>query len=370
MKTRTAVLWNVPGKWHVTEVDLDPPKSDELLVRMEAAGLCHSDDHMATGDLPVPVLPFAGGHEGCGVVEDVGPGVRVIRPGDRIVTAFVPACGRCLWCAQGAQNLCDSGAGLLAGAQLDGSYRVHVGGRDVAQNGYISTFSEYTVMPVTSCIVVPPDIPAASACLLACAVPTGFGSATNAAQIAPGDVVIVMGVGGIGINAVQGARHAGAAHVLAVDPVEFKRTSALEFGASEAFESIHEAAERARALTNGQGANAAIVTVGVARSEDIGAAFATVSKGGTVVVTSATSSTAQGIPINLLELAMYQKRIQGALYGMGSPHREVPRLIELYLSGSLKIDELVTRTYSLDQINEGYDDMRVGRNLRGVISFG
>lgn len=369
MKTRTAVLRDVPGKWEVVELELDPPKLGEVLVRMEATGLCHSDDHITKGIFAPPVLPWAGGHEGCGIIEAVGPGVTEVEVGDRIVTSFVPACGRCIWCAQGQQNLCDAGAALFSGTQFDGTYRMHLDGVPVGQNGFTGVFSERTVMPVSSCIVVPKDLPAESLCLFACGVPTGFGSATNGADIQPGAVVIVMGIGGIGINAVQGARHMGAAHVLAVDPVEMKRNFALKLGASEAFASIEEAADRARALTNGQGAHAAIVTVSVATGEDVGNAFAAISKAGTVVVTAATSFEDRTITLNLHELPMYQKRIQGALYGMGSPHREVPRLVELYRTGSLKVDELITKTYTLDQINEGYDDMLDGRIIRGVIRF-
>jgi S-(hydroxymethyl)glutathione dehydrogenase/alcohol dehydrogenase len=370
MKTRAALLWGAPDKWEVATVDLDPPKAGEVLVRLEATGLCHSDDHFATGDIPVATLPFVGGHEGAGVVEEVGPGVVALQPGDRIVTAFVAACGRCRWCASGAQNLCDNGAKMLEGSQLDGTYRMHLDGRDVAQGGCISTFSEYSVMPVASCVRIDPDIPARASCLLGCGVPTGWGSAAYAANLQAGDVVVVMGVGGVGINAVQGARHVGAAHVLAVDPVEFKRDMALRLGATEAFAHIDEAADLTRALTNGQGADAAIVTVGVLDGSHLGQAFAAIRKGGTVVATAAAPATAEGIPVNLLEMTMFQKRIQGAIYGMGSPAREIPRLAGLYQTGALKLDELVTRTYSLDQINEAFADMHAGRNIRGVITFG
>lgn len=369
MLTRTALLWGTPGKWEVAEVELDPPKADEVLVRLEATGLCHSDDHLATGDVPVAKVPFAGGHEGAGVVEEVGPGVRSLKAGDRIVTSFVPACGHCRWCASGAQNLCDTGARLLAGSQSDGTYRMHLHGGDVGQMCSISTFSEYSVMPVTSCVQIHAEIPARSACLLGCGVPTGWGSATQAAAVAAGDVVVVMGTGGVGMNAVQGARHVGAAHVLAVDPVPFKRETALRLGATEAFAEIQGAAERARALTNGQGADSAIVTVGVLEGVHVGQAFAAIRKGGTVVVTSAAAATTTGIPVGLLELSMYQKRLQGAVYGMGSPAREIPRLVDLYQAGALKLDELVTHTYALDQINEAFEDMHSGRNIRGVVTF-
>jgi Zn-dependent alcohol dehydrogenase len=199
-------------------------------------------------------------------------------------------------------------------------------------------------------------------------VPTGFGSASNAASIHRGDVVIVMGSGGIGINAVQGAALAGASHVIVADPQPLKREVALKVGATEAFASIDEAADFARSLTNGQGANATIVTVGVIKGEHVASAFQSVSKTGTVVVT-AVGNIAETTTVPLFELAMFQKRIQGVLYGIGSPRNSVPQLLDLYVAGKLHLDELITTRYRLEQINEGYADMHAGKNIRGVIDF-
>jgi S-(hydroxymethyl)glutathione dehydrogenase/alcohol dehydrogenase len=303
------------------------------------------------------------------VVEEVGPGVRTLQAGDHVVTSFIPGCGRCRWCTTGQQNLCDNGALMLIGSQLDGTFRMHVDGRDVAQAGCISTFAERSVMPAASCIKIDPHIPLDVACLVGCGVPTGFGSAVHAGNVAPGDVVIVMGTGGVGINAVQGASFVGAARVVAVDPVAFKRDLARKLGATDACADIAEAAELARAITNGQGADVAIVTVGVVTGDHLGAAFSAIRKGGIVVATAAAAQSTTGIPVNLLELTMYQKRIQGSLYGMGSPAREIPLLLDLYQRGALQLDELVTRRYSLDQINDAYADMHAGVNIRGVITF-
>lgn len=369
MKTKAALLLEVPGRWQVTSVELDDPHDHEVLVRMHTSGLCHSDDHFSTGDIGVATLPFCGGHEGSGTVEKVGPGVRGLKVGDHIVTSFVPGCGRCRWCGSGQQNLCDEGGKMLIGSQLDGTFRMHLDGADVAQAGLVSTFSEYSVMPEWSCIKIEDDVPLDVAALLACGVPTGWGSAVNAARVAPGDVVIVVGVGGIGINAVQGARHAGATHVIAVDPVEFKRESALKLGASEAFATIEEAAAYARERTNGQGADSVVVCVGVIQAENVASAFSAIRKAGTVVVTAAGSDQPSLLPIGFLELTMYQKRIQGAIYGMMSPSKDVPRLLALWRSGQLRLEELITRRYSLDEINEGYADMHAGLNIRGVITF-
>lgn len=369
MKIRAALLTEQPGKWHVEDVDLDPPKEFEVLVELKASGLCHSDDHVASGDIPCQHLPYNGGHEGAGVVLDVGPGVRAVAPGDHIVTSFIPGCGRCRWCASGMQNLCDLGVILGLGAQIDGTYRKHFEGQDIAQASFTGTFSTHTVMPEWGCIKIPKHIPLTSAALLGCAVPTGWGSAVNAAATTPGDVIIVVGVGGIGLSAVQGAAHAGATRVIAVDPVEFKRELALQVGATDAVASIEEGTELARSITNGQGADATILAVGVLTSELVGAASDSIRKAGTVVVTAVGKATETGIPVNLVHFAMYQKRIQGVLYGMMSPSKDVPRLLAMYERGQLKLDEMVTRTYALDEINQGYADLHAGTNLRGVIVF-
>lgn len=370
MKSRAAVLLDGPGKWDVIEVEVDEPKEFEVLVRFTHAGLCHSDDHYAQGDVPAMAYPFAGGHEGAGIVEKVGPGVRDLQVGDHVVAAFIPGCGRCTWCARGMQNLCDNGAYMMMGTQLDGTFRLHTeDGTDVGQCSLVSTFSEYSVLPEWGAIKIDDDIPLDIAALIGCGVPTGWGSSVNAAQVRPGDVVVVMGIGGIGINAVQGAKFAGASHILAVDPVEFHREKALELGATEAFVNIAQATDRAQQLTNGQGAASAIVTVGVANGEHVAEAFGAIRKAGTVVLTSMCNVTEYGIPVSLFELAMYQKRIQGSLFGMMQPTRAVPDILELWRQGNIKLEELITRRYALEEINQGYEDMHAGVNLRGVIDY-
>jgi NDMA-dependent alcohol dehydrogenase len=369
LSTSAAVLREVPGSWEVVEVDLDQPGDHEVQVRMVAAGLCHSDDHFATGDIGVGHLPFCGGHEGAGIVEAVGPGVRNVAVGDHIVTSFIPSCGRCRWCAGGMQNLCDNGALMLEGTQLDGTYRMQLGAESVAQAGLVSAFSERSVMPEWSCIRIPPDVPLEVASLLGCGVPTGWGSAVNAAAVSAGDVVMVIGVGGVGINAVQGASHVGASAVIAVDPVEFKRDTAMKLGATHAFADVGEAADLARSLTDGQGADSAIVCVGVLEGSNVTDAFAAIRKAGTVVVTAAAAQTTTDLSIGLLELTMYQKRIQGAIYGMVSPSKDIPRLLGLWRTGRLRLEELLTRSYSLDAINQGFADMHAGELIRGVIRF-
>jgi NDMA-dependent alcohol dehydrogenase len=369
MKTKAAVLFSQPGKWEVTEVDLDEPKANEVLVKIVAAGMCHSDDHLVTGDLPVMKLPICGGHEGAGIVEAVGSGVTNVAPGDHVVLQFIPGCGRCRWCAGGQQNLCDSGAMLLAGCQLDATYRMHKDGTEIGQMAMVSTFSQYTVVPSISCVKIPQDIPLTEACLVGCCVPTGWGSAVYGADIQPGDVTIIMGIGGVGINSVQGAKHAGASRIIAVDPTPFKREMAMQMGATDAVETMQQATQLAQELTNGQGADNAIVTVGVTKGEHIAQAFNAIRKAGTVAVVGLGPVTDMNIPVSPFILAMFQKRIQGVLYGSLAPSKDILRLLNMYQAGQLKLKELVTRTYTLDQINEGYEDMHAGKNIRGVITF-
>jgi NDMA-dependent alcohol dehydrogenase len=367
MKTKAALVERSVGKWEVTEVDLDGPRQGELLVKMVASGLCHSDDHLTTGDLQLGHYPIAGGHEGAGIIEEVGPDTPEWRVGDRIVMSFLPGCGRCRWCASGMQNLCDSGARTLDGTRADGSFRMSLDGRGVGQMSGLATFSQWSTVSALSAVHCPDDVPLEVACLTGCGVGTGWGSAVNSAEVRPGDVVIVMGIGGIGINAVQGASHAGASVVVAVDPVEFKRTTALQLGATHATATMAEAMEVVAPLTNGQGADSCIVCVGVTGGEHVAQGVDAIRKGGTCVLTGIGNVAEVGIPVSPTMLTLFQKRIQGSLFGASSPSKDIPLMLELYRQGRLRLDELVTTRYPLDQINEGYADMHAGRNIRGVI---
>ena len=371
MKTRTSVIRQAPGRYETVTVDLDDPRQNEVTVKLAAAGLCHSDDHAATGDIPVGVYPFAGGHEGSGVVTAVGPDTPGFAIGDHVVFSFLPACGRCEFCARGMSNLCDLGATLLTGARAEDptSYRMQLDGAPVGQQCGISTFSDYTTASTASVVKVDPALPLKQAALLSCGVPTGWGSAVNSARVQPGDTVIVMGIGGIGANALQGAVHAGATTVIAVDPVPYKLEQAKTFGATHAYATVDEAADHARSVTNGQGADATIVTIGVVDGDHVAQALASVRKAGTVVLTGLGDVTAAGAPILLGDLTLMQKRLQGSLFGEANPRRDIPNLARMYLAGQLKLDELITTEYTLDQVAEAYDDMHAGRNIRGVITF-
>jgi NDMA-dependent alcohol dehydrogenase len=372
MRTRAAIIRESPGKFEVVDIDVDDPRRGEIRVRMVATGLCHSDDHLQTGDGPAGHYPMIAGHEGAGVVESVGPNTPAWSVGDHVVFSFIPSCGRCRWCSEGMTNLCDLGAFLLWGSRFDDleSFRFHLpDGTDVGQTCGLGTFADHTVVSVDSAIKVDKDLPLEKLCLLGCGVGTGWGSAVNSADTRPGDVIIIMGVGGIGINAVQGAAHAGATVVIAVDPVEMKREAARQLGATHAFATMSEADEFAKSITNGQGADKAIITVGVVHGEMIAEGFHAIRKGGTVVVTGLAPHSEVGIPVGLHELTVMQKRLQGSLFGACNPRADIPRQIQMYQAGQLKLDALITATYTLDQIVPAYEDMNAGRNIRGVVLF-
>lgn len=372
MQTRGAIMRQAPGKFEVVDLEVDEPRQNEIRVKLVASGLCHTDDHIATGDMPVGTYPMCGGHEGAGVVESVGPATPGFTPGDKVVFSFLPACGKCRWCSTGHQNLCDLGASVLLGARWEdpSSYRMHlIDGTPVGQFLGISTFAEHTTVSTVSAVKVPDDTPLDKACLLGCCVATGWGSSVNAGRVRPGDTVIVMGCGGVGANAVQGAAHAGATNIIAVDPLPLKREVAQTIGATHGAENMAEAAELARSFTNGQGADVAVVTVGVTTGGHVAEAFAAIRKAGTVVVTGAGNLTAVGLPIPLGEMTLFEKKLAGSMFGSCNPSADIPRLLAMYRAGQLKIDELITTEYSLDEIARGYEDLHAGKNIRGIIRY-
>jgi len=366
VKTRAAILQGVGKEWEITELDLDPPRAGEVLLRFVAAGLCHSDDHLRTGDIPVR-YPIVGGHEGAGVVEQVGEGVTRLAPGDHVVCSFIPSCGHCRFCARGLTNLCDLGALFVDNCLPDGTFRFHSGGADLGQMCLLGTFSQWSTVSEHSCVKVGDDLPLEVAALVGCGVPTGWGTAVNAGGVRPGDTVVVYGIGGVGINAVQGAAFAGARYVIAVDPLAGKREAAERLGATHSAATAEQAQRLATDLTEGVGADAALVTVGVVTEDVIGAAFAAIRKQGTVVVTGLAGPGKNTIQLPSFELTLFEKRLQGALFGGCNPFDDIPRMLDLYRSGHLKLDELVTSRYRLDEVNQGYADMLDGKNIRGVI---
>jgi S-(hydroxymethyl)glutathione dehydrogenase/alcohol dehydrogenase len=366
MKTKAAVVHEVGKPIEIEELDLDGPQAGEVLIRYTFAGLCHSDVHIQHGDLPAR-LPMVLGHEGAGVIEEVGPGVTRVAVGDNVVCSFIPNCGTCRYCATGRQSICDMGATILEG-NLPGPRFPMTGPRgDYGAMCMLGTFSQYGVIHQNSVVKVDDDLPLDKAVLVGCGVPTGWGSAVNTANVRPGDTVAVYGVGGIGINAVQGARYAGAKNVVAIDPLENKREKAMELGATHAFATAEEAQEAIVNMTRGQGADSAILTVGLMDAEVVSAGFNAIGKGGTVVLTGLNKIELPSIQLSGSILTLFRKTVKGSLFGDCNPTTDIPKILALYQAGDLKLDELITRTYTLEQVNEGYEDLLAGKNIRGVM---
>lgn len=366
MKTKAAVLWDVGRKWELTELDLDPPKEGEVLIRFTHAGLCHSDEHLRHGDI-VPRFPMVGGHEGAGIIEEIGAGVNRVKVGDHVVCSFIPSCGFCRFCSTGHQNLCDWGASILIGTLPDGTFRFHGDGQDIGGMCMLGTFAQRSVISQNSCVKVDDDLDLATAVLVGCGVPTGWGSAVYAADTRPGETVVIYGIGGIGINAVQGAAYAGAKNVVAVDPLANKREMAEQMGATHSVASAEEAMATAQDLTQGVGADKAIVTVDIVNESVVQSAFDVIRKGGTVVITGLADPSKLTIQLSGAVMTLFEKTVKGTLFGSSNPMRDIPKLLDLYQAGKLKLDELITQRYTLETINQGYDDLLAGKNIRGVL---
>ncbi len=374
MQTKAAVLRDIGQEWSVETIELDPPKAGEVLVQMKASGMCHSDEHLVTGDLAgaTSPMPLIGGHEGAGVVMEVGPNVTGLEPGDHVVFGFIPACGRCPSCASGHSNLCDvGGEAFPTGRQIsDGTARHHTAdGEDLGLMCLLGTFAQHTVVHESSCVKIDKELPLDRACLLGCGVVTGWGSAVYAAEVGPGDFVAVVGAGGIGSNAIQGAKLAGARVIAAIDPVEFKRETAMELGATHTYASVAEAMEGLGDSTWGRGFDKVIMTMGVGDGDALGEAFHLGGKRSKIVVTNIHPTAEASMAVPGAFLTLFEKQIVGSLFGSANIRKDIPALLELYTQGQLDLDTLVTNTYSLDEINQGFEDMRNGKNIRGVLIY-
>jgi NDMA-dependent alcohol dehydrogenase len=382
MKSRAAILHDMGEPWSVEEFELDPPRAGEVLVEMAAAGLCHSDEHIRNGDLSASnemmeayglpsMFPMIGGHEGSGVVLEVGDGVTTFAPGDHVVTTFVAVCGQCRWCNSGMEYICDMGAQvMIPGMPTDGTFRHHTAdGRQLGHLSKVGAFSKHTVVSTDSIVKIDSHLPLLPMALVSCGIPTGYGSAENRAKVKTGDTVVVIGVGGIGTGAIQGARINGAAQIVAVDPVEFKQKSALGFGATHSVSTAEEAADLVRDLTSGVMADSVVVSPSLISGEDVQAALTLTRKGGTCVLTGMTKQTTSSVEMNLQEFILWNKNLVGTVYGSCNPRVDVARFARLYESGLLQLDEMITRRYALDDINDGYRDQLNGEIIRGVIDF-
>jgi S-(hydroxymethyl)glutathione dehydrogenase / alcohol dehydrogenase len=364
---RAAVLNAVYEPLSVDDVDLARPGPGEVAVRLRASGVCHSDWNVVSGVTSNP-FPVVLGHEGAGVVEEVGEGVSGFAAGDHVVLSWLPSCGRCFYCSQGRPVLCEwSTPAMLAGTMPNGTTRLSRNSEPIYHYSFLSTFAERCVVPEGSCVPIRSDAPLEVAALVGCAVMTGIGAAMNRAKVEPGSVVAVFGAGGVGLSAVIGSRLAGAGTILAVDPFPFKRELALELGATHTLDPADgNVAAAVRKLTGGNGADYAFDAAGVGGL--VRAAYDSVRPGGTVV--------AIGIPPEDEEVRLpgpqlprEEKIVTGSLYGSCRPHVDMPLVLDLFMAGRLPLDRLVTRKYSLDEINEAFAAMNAGEVARGVIVY-
>jgi S-(hydroxymethyl)glutathione dehydrogenase / alcohol dehydrogenase len=365
MKTKGALVWDFHQPWSVEEIEIGDPRKGEVKVALEVAGMCHSDHHIVTGDIPVLGFPALGGHEGAGVVVEVGEGVEDLVPGDHVAASFIPSCGVCRSCQSGQRNLCDLGMGLMSGTSVsDGTFRVQARGQNVYPYSLLGTYSPYLVVHRTSLVKIDKPIPFEAAALVSCGVTTGWGSATKAAAVRPGEDVAVIGLGGVGMAALQGAVNCGARKVFAVDPAEWKHELALKFGATHAYSDTESATAGIAEVTEGRMARKVIVTVGRINGADIEGYLSITAKGGTCVLTAMGGVFDTDVALNVAGLTLLQKKLQGSIFGHGNPQHDIPMLLSLYQAGKLNLGDMVTREYTLEQINDGYADMLEPKHSR------
>ncbi|MFC0272996.1 Zn-dependent alcohol dehydrogenase [Metabacillus herbersteinensis] len=366
MKMKAAVMTGVGKPLEILAVDLAEPKANEVLVKIAATGVCHSDLN-AINDETTPT-PTILGHEGAGIVAAVGPNVAKVKVGDKVALSWVPYCGTCEFCVTGAVHLCESAFGpMFAGTLLDGTSRLSKDGEKVYHNSLLSTFAEYAVVPEMSCVKLPDAMPLAQASLIGCGVATGYGAAVNAAKVTPGSTVAVFGIGGVGVNAIQGARIAGASKIIACDVKPANLEIARKFGATHTINVAKENVDEAlKGLTGGFGVHFAIDCSGHTGATE--SAWKATRKGGTVVAVGAFNPT-MNLSIPAGGFHRVGKVLKGSFYGDTQPFRDFPAISQLYLDGKFLLDELVLDRISLDDINQAFDSfndcncINVGRSV-------
>jgi NDMA-dependent alcohol dehydrogenase len=367
MKSKAAVLFEPGRRLELHDIEVQPPKAGEALVRIAAAGVCHSDLHVMTGHLFAP-LPAVLGHEGAGIVEDTGPGVISLHPGDHVIPLWRMSCGECEYCTGGRPALCPEGTAVrMTGHLPDGTTRLMLGDTPLKHFAGVSSFSQYAVIPERALLKIPDDLPLDRAALFGCAVITGVGAVVNAARVRAGSAVAVFGAGGIGLNALQGARLAGAVTIIAVDIVGRKLEYARDFGATHTIDaSTEDPVARVRSITAGRGVDYAFEAIGIPHV--MRQAYDSLAKRGVAVIVGVTPMTAE-IAVPIMPLVFEERVLTGSVYGSSRPRIDIPKLIALYRAGRLKLDELLTRSYPFEEINAAYDALERGEVARSVVTF-
>jgi NDMA-dependent alcohol dehydrogenase len=366
MQSKAVVCRSTSGPPAVERIEIEPPRQREVLIKLAACGVCHSDLSVADGTIPMP-RPIVLGHEGAGVIVEIGPGVEGLASGDHIVSSFVSVCGHCGYCRRGKYSLCDQAARAIA-TLPDGTVRT----RD--SNGESLNFfcgcgvmSEYATLHVDSVVKIDKSVPLDRAALVGCSVVTGFGAVMNTAQVESGSVVVVFGAGGVGLNVIQAAALAAASRIVVVDVSAEKLEFARQFGATDLV-NAREQTELVKAIKRLTGGGADYSFECVGRGETISQAYGVLRKGGTAVVVGV-SSPKDSATISPMSLTLEERTLTGSYFGSAKPQKDFGRVLDLYKAKRLKLDELITRTYSIDAAPEAFADLAAGRNARGIIVF-
>jgi len=360
---KAAVMWGFNEPLKIDSIKLKNPREDEVVVKVVASGVCHSDLSVVKMVLPIPP-PCVLGHEGAGIVEEVGSAVKDLKPGDHVVLSWVENCGKCHYCTSGNHHLCDTGirnsmAGQEAVFEKDGV--------DITRMAGVASFAERTVVRATACVKIAEDVPLDRACLVGCGVMTGVGAAINTAQVRPGETVAVIGCGGVGLNVIQGAVLCGASRIIAVDLVDSKLKLAKQFGASDVVNGKEtDAVDAIKSLTDGLGVDYAFEVIGIQPAMQ--QALNAVKRGGKAVIVGV-PRLGEEVSFPAWSFPLEGKSVIGSLYGSGNVHRDMPRLIDLYMQKKLKIDELISRRIKLEDVNAAFDAMEKGEVARSVIVY-
>ena len=366
MQMQAAILTAAQTPFKIETVEIDPPKAGEVLVKMAATGICHSDWHLVAGKAPFPA-PMILGHEGAGTVRSIGAGVSRVQPGDHVTLSWKACCGNCFYCQNDQPAICDTYATEInAGLMADGSSRVRWRGEPVYILGGLGTFAEYAVVREESVVPVRKDVPLDVAALVGCAVSTGVGAAMFTAEVRAGQSVAVFGAGGVGLNIIQGAALCGADPIIAIDTNSSKMEIARDFGATHSLLSDDTVVAEIQKLTGSRGADHCFESVGIPALQET--AIEAVRPGGICTLVGITPQDA-GTTIYGQVITVSERKIRGSSYGSVNPARDFHLLLDLYQAGRLKLEELVTQRYRLDEINEAYASMLTGDVARGVIVF-
>ena len=364
MLTKAAVMYEYNEPLVIEELELDPPKRNEVQVDIEAAGICRSDYHFMKGEAHAP-LPIVLGHEGSGTIEKVGEGVTSVKEGDKVALSFVSNCGRCEYCATGHPSLCSERAAHST-TMFDGTNRLRKGDQSIRQFAQLACFADKAVVPEAACIPMPDGVPSEIAALIGCSTTTGVGAVLIKANVQPGETVAIVGCGGVGLNVLMGARLAQAKQIIAVDTDEGKLEFAMKFGATHSVNPSHQdAVSSVKELTGGRGVDYAFEVYG--SGETVEMAYNMARTGGTAVIIGI-APIGETALIDAMSIVRQEKTLTGTYYGSVRMSLDMPRIADLYLSGKLDLDELVTRRYSLEQVNEAYEDLARGEVGRGLIT--